>query len=185
MKPDAPAEVRGKFRPDPDQRARHPDLRAFPADGADDGQGGADPQPPSQDRRHARERPALDDDRPRLQRRQRPAAHRQRDLARLRAQGRSAGQRRPARTDRQHRRRQFPRPDGGLPRQRPRAVLPQRRSRRCPTSRSATSKFPPARRPSASTPAASCSRRSTTSSAAARPAARRCTTAPTNGPSAC
>ncbi len=81
MKPDAPAEVRGKFKPITTNVTGHPDLRALPADGPDDGQGGADPQPAPQDRRDARERPALDDDRPRLQRRQREAAHRQRHLA--------------------------------------------------------------------------------------------------------
>ena len=78
MKPDAPAEVRGKFKPIQHQRPRHPDLRALPADGPDDGQGRADPQPAPQHRRDARERPALDDDRPRLQRRQHEAARRQR-----------------------------------------------------------------------------------------------------------
>ena len=97
MKPDAPAEVRGKFKPIQHQRPRHPDLRALPAHGPDDGQGGADPQPAPPHRRDARERPALDDDRPRLQRRQRQAAHRQRHLARLRPEGRPAGQRHPAR----------------------------------------------------------------------------------------
>ncbi len=91
MKPDAPAEVRGKFKPIAHQRDRHPDLRALPAHGPDDGQGGADPQPAPQHRRDARERPALDDDRPRFQRRQRQAAHRQRHLARVRPEGRAAG----------------------------------------------------------------------------------------------
>ena len=83
MKPDAPAEVRGKFTPIATNVPRHADLRALPADGADDGQGGADPQPAPQHRRDARKRPALDDDRPRLQRRQREAAHRQRSISRV------------------------------------------------------------------------------------------------------
>ena len=34
LKPDAPAEVRGEFKPDRHERARHPDLRAPAADGA-------------------------------------------------------------------------------------------------------------------------------------------------------
>ncbi len=74
MKPDAPAEVRGKFKPIADQRQRHPDLRALPADGPADGQDFADPQPAPSHRRDARKRPALDDDRPRFQRRQHQAA---------------------------------------------------------------------------------------------------------------
>ncbi len=66
-------------------------------------------------------------------------------------QGRSAGQRRPSGTDRQHRRRPAARPDGRLPGQRSRAVLPQRRPGPAAISRSATWKCPPAPRPNAST----------------------------------
>ena len=43
LKFDAPAEIRGEFRPDQDQRPRHRDLRALPAAGHDDGQGGRRP----------------------------------------------------------------------------------------------------------------------------------------------
>ena len=56
------------------------------------------------------------------------AAHRQRHLARLRPEGRPAGQRHPARPKIGNTGgRPAARPDGRLPRQRPRAVLPQRR----------------------------------------------------------
>ena len=48
MKPDAPAEVRGKFKPIKTNVQRRADLRALPAHGPDDGQGRADPQPAPQ-----------------------------------------------------------------------------------------------------------------------------------------
>ncbi len=128
------------------QRAGHPDLRALPAHGADDGQGGADPQPAPQHRRDARERPALDDDRPRLQRRQREAARRQRHLARLRPEGRAAGQRHPARPDRQHRRRPAARPDGRATSAAPTSRSSSTPTRPARTSRSPTWKCPPGSR---------------------------------------
>ena len=114
---------------DQHQRARHADLRALPADGPDDGQGGPDPQPAPQHRRDARERPALDDDRPRLQRRQ----HASRTCGSVISRVFGPKSELPANVI-------LPGPIGntgagplhgqtaGLPRQRPRAVLPQRRS---------------------------------------------------------
>ncbi len=125
-----------RVQADQDERDRHSDLRAFSADGADDGQGGADPQSVLQQRGVARERPALDDDRPRFQREQSAAAHRLGHLARVRTQGRSAGVDRAAGQDRQHRHLDAARPSGRLPRQCARAVLPQWRSGRRRISRS-------------------------------------------------
>ena len=186
MKPDAPAEVRGKFKPIATnvpgiQICEHFPLMARMMDKV-----ALIRSLHHKHRRDARERPALDDDRPRLQRRQRQAAHRQRDLARVRPEERTAGQRHPARPDRQHRRRPAARPDGRLPRQRPRAVLPQRRSGPARISRSPTWKCP-------SDPIGfrldarqkllgqldDLQRRTETQQH------RRCTTAPTSGPSAC